>query len=80
MKAVTVGLIVAIITISNSQAQRSPDALPDVTVDCYQSFAAKAALPELASKEVAIDAGNFETPLVRYRLQVVGKILKIISY
>jgi len=78
MKALGFGLLLAITTLSNSHAQRSPDSLPAVTVDCYQSFAAKAALPELASKEVAIDAGNFETPLVRYRLQVVGKILKII--
>jgi len=78
MKALGFGLLLAITTLSNSHAQRSPDSLPAVTVDCYQSFAAKAALPERASKEVAIDAGNFETPLVRYRLQVVGKILKII--
>jgi len=78
MKALGFGLLLAITTLSNSHAQRSPDSLPAVTVDCYQSFAAKAALPEVASKEVAIDAGNFETPLVRYRLQVVGKILKII--
>jgi hypothetical protein len=78
MKALGFGLLLAITTLSNSHAQRSPDSLPAVTVDCYQSFAAKAALPELASKEVAIDAGNFETPLVRYRLQVVGKILKIL--
>jgi len=78
MKALGFGLLLAITTLSNSHAQRSPASLPAVTVDCYQSFAAKAALPEVASKEVAIDAGNFETPLVRYRLQVVGKILKII--
>jgi hypothetical protein len=51
-----------------------------VTVDCYQSFAAKAPLPELASKEIAIDGGNLETPLIRYRLQVADKTtLKIIK-
>jgi hypothetical protein len=78
MKALSFGLLLAITTLSSSHAQRSPDSLPAVTVDCYQSFAAKAPLSELPSKEVAVDAGNFETPLIRYRLQVVGKILKII--
>jgi hypothetical protein len=80
MKAVSVGLIVAIITISNSQAQRSPDALPDVTVDCYQSFATKTQLPELPSKDIAIKGSDFEIPVARYRIQVVDKtILKIIK-
>jgi hypothetical protein len=78
MKALGFGLLLVTITLSSSHAQRSPDSLPDVTVDCYQSFATKAALPELPSKQVAVDGGNFETPLIRYRLQVVGKILKII--
>jgi hypothetical protein len=52
-----------------------------VTVDCYQSFAAKSPLPELPSKEVAIDGGNLDTPLVlRYRLEVADKTtLKIIK-
>ena len=77
MKAL-VGLLLVTITLSSSHAQRSPDSLPAVTVDCYQSFAAKTALPELPSKEIVVDGGNFETPLIRYRLQVVGKILKII--
>jgi hypothetical protein len=37
-------------------------------------------LPELASKEIAIDGGNLETPLIRYRLQVADKTtLKIIK-
>ncbi len=79
MKALSFGLLLAITTLSSSHAQRSPDSLPAVTVDCYQSFAAKAALPELPSKEIVVDGGNFETPLTRYRLQVVGKILKIIK-
>jgi hypothetical protein len=79
MKALSFGLLLATTTLSSAHAQRSPDSLPAVTVDCYQSFAAKAALPELPSKEIVIDAGNFETPLVRYRLQIVGKILKIIK-
>jgi hypothetical protein len=79
MKALSFGLLLAATALSSSHAQRSPDSLPAVTVDCYQSFAAKAPLPELPTKEVVVDAGNFETPLIRYRLQVVGKILKIIK-
>ena len=79
MKALSFGLLLATTTLSSAHAQRSPDSLPAVTVDCYQSFAAKAALPELPSKEIVVEGGNFETPLVRYRLQVVGKILKIIK-
>jgi hypothetical protein len=79
MKALGLGLLLAITAFSNGYAQRSPDSLPAGTVDCYQSFAAKAALPEFPSKEVAVDGGNVETSLIRYRLQVVGKILKIIK-
>jgi hypothetical protein len=80
MKALSLGLLLAITTLSSAHAQRAPEALPAVTVDCYQSFAAKAALPELASKEIAIDGGNLETPLIRYRLQVADKTtLKIIK-
>jgi hypothetical protein len=80
MKALSAGLLLAITTLSSVHAQRSPESLPAVTVDCYQSFAAKAPLPELASKELAIDGGNLETPLVRYRLQVADKTtLKIIK-
>jgi hypothetical protein len=80
MKALSLGLLLAAATLSSSHAQRSPDSLPAVTVDCYQSFAAKAQLPELPSKEVALDAGDFETPMIRYRLQVVERtILKIIK-
>jgi hypothetical protein len=80
MKPLSVGLIVAITTMSTSHAQRSPDALPDVTVDCYQSFATKSRLPELPSKEIAIKGSDFEIPVVRYRIQVVDKtILKIIK-
>jgi hypothetical protein len=52
MKALSFGLLLATTTLSSSHAQRSPDSLPAVTVDCYQSFAAKAALPELPSKEI----------------------------
>jgi hypothetical protein len=80
MKALSLGLLLAITTLSSAHAQRAPESLPAVTVDCYQSFAAKAPLPELASKEIAIDGGNLETPLIRYRLQVADKTtLKIIK-
>ena len=80
MKALSLGILLPIITLSSAHAQRSPETLPPVTVDCYQSFAAKAPLPEFPSKEIAIDGGNLETPLVRYRLQVADKrTLKIIK-
>ncbi|HTE98847.1 MAG TPA: hypothetical protein VK621_09465, partial [Bradyrhizobium sp.] len=73
MKALSLGLLLAITTLSSVHAQRSPESLPAVTVDCYQSFAAKAPLPELPSKEIVIDGDNFETPLIRYRLLVADK-------
>jgi hypothetical protein len=79
MKALSFGLLLVTITLSSSHAQRSPDSLPDVTVDCYQSFAAKVPLAEPPSREIVVDGGNFESPLIRYRLQVVrNTILKII--
>ena len=80
MKALSLGFLLAITTVSGAHAQRSPETLPLMTVDCYQSFAAKASLPELSSKEIAIDGGNLDTPLIRYRLQVADKrTLKIIK-
>jgi hypothetical protein len=80
MKALTLGLVLAITTFSCVHAQRSAESLPAVTVDCYQSFATKAQLPEHPDRGVVIDSDNFETPLIRYRLQVVDeKILKIIK-
>lgn len=63
MKALSLGLLLAITTLSSAHAQRSPETLPPVTVDCYQSFAAKVPLSELPSKEIAIDGGNLDTPL-----------------
>jgi hypothetical protein len=80
MKALTIGLLLAITTLPSSHAQLSPDSLPAVTVDCYQSFATKTQLPEQPDKEIVIDRDNFETPLIRYRLQVADKTtLKIIK-
>jgi hypothetical protein len=78
-KTFGLGLLFATTTLSNAHAQRSAETLPLVTVDCYQSFAAKVPLPEKPSKDVAIDGGNPETQLIRYRLQVADKrTLKII--
>jgi hypothetical protein len=79
MKALGLGLLLAVAALSDSYAQRSPDTLPAITVDCYQSFAAKTTLPELPTKDVTLDAGSVEEPPIRYRLQVVkNTILKII--
>jgi hypothetical protein len=61
----SLGFLLAITALSSVHAQRSPEALPAVTVDCYQSFAAKAPLPELPSKEIAIDGGSLETAVDR---------------
>jgi hypothetical protein len=80
MKALGLAVLFAISPLSGVHAQRSPDTLPFVTVDCYQSFAAKTPLPDLPSKEIALDGGNLETQLIRYRLQVADKrTLKIIK-
>jgi len=80
MKALSLGFLLVTTALSSAHAQRSPDTLPLVTVDCYQSFAAKTQLPEIPSKEVAIDGGNLDKPLIRYRLQVADKrTLKIIK-
>jgi hypothetical protein len=80
MKALSLGLFLAVTTFSGVHAQRSPGSLPAVTVDCFQSFATKVQLPERPDKDIAIAGDSFETPLIRYRLQVVDKtILKIIK-
>ena len=80
MKALAAGLIFAVTPFSCAYAQRSVDSLPAVTIDCYQSFATKAQLPERDDKDVAIDNNDLQTPLIRYRLQVVDKkILKVIK-
>jgi len=79
MKALIISSFFAIALSSSVCAQRAADALPEVTLDCYQSFASKTQLPEREDKDVGINSDVFDKPLVRYRLQVVGKtILKII--
>ena len=80
MKTFRLAFLLVVTPLSGAHAQRSPETLPLVTVDCYQSFAAKTLLPELPSKDIAIDGGNLDTPLIRYRLQVADKrTLKIIK-
>lgn len=80
MKTFRLAFLLGITALSIAHAQRSPETLPLVTVDCYQSFAAKTSLPELPSKDIAIDGGNLDTPMIRYRLQVADKrTLKIIK-
>jgi hypothetical protein len=79
MRALAVGLL-AVTIISSAHAQRSAESLPAVSVDCYQSFATKTQFPEHSNKDVSVANDDFEPPLARYRLQVIGKtILKIVS-
>jgi hypothetical protein len=59
-----------------------PASLPDVVLDCYQSFTTTTAFPESHwdMGEFPIDGDNFDTPLPRYRLQVVDHtVLKVIK-
>jgi hypothetical protein len=59
----------------------SPESLPDTTLDCYRSVGVGVALPEKQFREIAVDGDNFDTPPVRYRLQVVDKAtLKLIHW
>jgi hypothetical protein len=79
MRAVGFAWVLAATTIHWANAQSSPKSLPDVTLDCYQSFATTVGLPENPLYDISIDGDNFDKPLVRYRLQVVDKLtLKII--
>lgn len=79
MKALIILSCFAILTSSSVCAQRAADSMPGMTIDCYQSFASKTLFPEHDDKDVGIDSDVLEKPLVRYRLQVVGKnILKTI--
>jgi hypothetical protein len=72
------GVLIAAITIHSSDA-RQPKSLPEVTLDCYESFTTGIALPESHFHDIAIDGDNSNT--ARYRLQVVDKTtLKIIYF
>ena len=62
MKALSLGFLLAITTLSSAYAQRSPETLPPLMLDCFQSFAAKTPFPELPSKEIAITGADLETP------------------
>jgi hypothetical protein len=57
-----------------------PDSLPNVTLDCFQSFTAATARPEDIYQDISIDGDNFDTPVPRFRLEVVDRqILKIVE-
>jgi hypothetical protein len=80
MKALALGVVLAATPLSCVYAQRAAEQFPSVTVDCRQLFATKADLSEGPDKGIAIDNNDLQTPLTRYRLQVVDKkILKIIK-
>jgi hypothetical protein len=65
MRALSVGLLLVVTTLSSSHAQRSPDSLPDVTVDCFQSFVAKTQLPELPpARHGSLVRGNYVAEFV----------------
>jgi hypothetical protein len=79
MRALTAGLL-ALTIFSSAHAQRSAESLPAVTIDCYRSLATKTQFPEGSDKDVSVANDDLTAPMIRYRLQVVGKtILKIIS-
>lgn len=62
-----------------AQEVKRPSSLPSVTWDCYQAYTTAQSPPESRFNTIAIDGDNFDEPLVRYRLQVIGAdTLKII--
>ena len=74
MKAFSLGVLLPVITLSSAHAQRSPETLPPLTVDCYQSFAAKAPLPELPSGELVVYCGSGVTSCVTlHRAWLAGR-------
>jgi hypothetical protein len=80
LRSLLIALCIAPAAVAAAQVnQPVPTSLPEVTLDCYQSYATITVLPESAFTESAIDGDNFDTPTPRYRLQVVDKTtLKII--
>lgn len=85
MKALLLSGVLLAAAVSNAavaQQMPRPVSLPDVTLDCYQSFATKIPFPDsrMDDGEFPIDGDNFDKPLVRYRLQVVDQtILKVVK-
>ncbi len=80
MKSSAFTFLFTAVMISNASAQPSPSSLPDITLDCYQSFVSKVAFPGDSFNDIAIDGDNFDTPHIRYKLQVIDKaVLKIIE-
>jgi len=79
MRVLAAGMLALTICWS-AHAQRAAESLPEVTVDCYRSLAAKTQFPEGSDKDVSIANDDLATPLKRYRLHVADKTtLKIIS-
>src|SRR5262249_17356676 len=74
MRALAVGLL-AVTLFSPAHAQRSAESLPNISVDCYQSFATKTQFPERPDKDVSIANDDFQPPLARYRMTVGGKTI-----
>lgn len=59
-----------------------PTSLPNVVLECFQSFSTKTHFPEsqLSNGEFPIDGDNFDLPTPRYRLEVInGAVLKIVK-
>jgi hypothetical protein len=82
MKPWVLGTLAAVVLIRSASAQEMPrpSSLPDVILDCYRSHSAAIGYPTFRPG-VAIDGDNFQTPTVRYRLQVVNRnVLKIINF
>jgi hypothetical protein len=78
MRALAVALF-TITIFSSAHAQRAAEALPAVSVDCYQSFATKTQFPESPDKDLSVANDDLATSLRSYSIQVVGKtILKIV--
>jgi hypothetical protein len=78
--------VLSLTMISCSAIARTPmpraTSLPDVVLDCYQSFTTRTAFPESSwdDGEFPIDGDNFDKPMPRYRLQVVNQeVLKVIE-
>jgi len=86
MNPVKLCFVLSLTTLSCSAMARTPmpraTSLPNVVLDCYQSFTTRTAFPESSwdDGEFPIDGDNFDKPMPRYRLQVVDQaVLKVIE-
>jgi hypothetical protein len=74
----TVVVFVFTMMLCGNGIARQPDSLPNVTLDCYQSYVTSVALPEQSYDSISVDGDNVKKP--RYRLQVMdASNLKIIE-